>query len=208
MGFADAVPVDEEMEDASVASAAGSEQRGPAELVFVYLADRRLVAALVYLGCIVSPPSLMDDVDAVQAQIARNMLHIGRLGDGAAGRRRVSRKIAADLLDDRGLATRSSASTTGRRAFRLRFRAIASGAADGGVRHLGVRPNARALRGAGHGNLHRAVSVHAHSDSRRDADADDRAGACGRFCARSTRRSRIRDCGRSSWRRASGPGCC
>ncbi|HEX4229793.1 MAG TPA: glycosyltransferase family 39 protein [Bryobacteraceae bacterium] len=33
-----------------------------------------LIAAAVYLGCIVSPPSLMDDVDAVQAQIARNML--------------------------------------------------------------------------------------------------------------------------------------
>jgi len=31
----------------------------------------------VYLGCIVSPPSLMDDVDAVQAQIARNMLVSG-----------------------------------------------------------------------------------------------------------------------------------
>jgi 4-amino-4-deoxy-L-arabinose transferase-like glycosyltransferase len=36
-----------------------------------------LVAAAVYLGCIVSPPSLMDDVDAVQAQIARNMLASG-----------------------------------------------------------------------------------------------------------------------------------
>jgi 4-amino-4-deoxy-L-arabinose transferase-like glycosyltransferase len=34
-------------------------------------------AAAVYLGCIVSPPSLMDDVDAVQAQIARNMLNSG-----------------------------------------------------------------------------------------------------------------------------------
>src|SRR6516164_7610386 len=32
------------------------------------------VASAVYLGCMVSPPSLMDDVDAVQAQIARNML--------------------------------------------------------------------------------------------------------------------------------------
>jgi len=31
----------------------------------------------VYLGCIISPPSLMDDVDAVQAQIARNMLTSG-----------------------------------------------------------------------------------------------------------------------------------
>jgi 4-amino-4-deoxy-L-arabinose transferase-like glycosyltransferase len=34
-------------------------------------------AAAVYLGCILSPPSLMDDVDAVQAQIARNMLSSG-----------------------------------------------------------------------------------------------------------------------------------
>ncbi len=36
-----------------------------------------LVAAAIFLGCIVSPPSLMDDVDAVQAQIARNMLDSG-----------------------------------------------------------------------------------------------------------------------------------
>jgi 4-amino-4-deoxy-L-arabinose transferase-like glycosyltransferase len=36
-----------------------------------------LFAAAVYAGCMVSPPSLMDDVDAVQAQIARNMLMSG-----------------------------------------------------------------------------------------------------------------------------------
>jgi 4-amino-4-deoxy-L-arabinose transferase-like glycosyltransferase len=36
-----------------------------------------LVAAIIFLGCIISPPSLMDDVDAVQAQIARTMLHSG-----------------------------------------------------------------------------------------------------------------------------------
>jgi len=35
------------------------------------------VAAAIFLGCIVSPPALMDDVDAVQAQIARNMLESG-----------------------------------------------------------------------------------------------------------------------------------
>ncbi len=35
------------------------------------------MAAVVFLGCIVSPPSLMDDVDAVQAQIARNMFDSG-----------------------------------------------------------------------------------------------------------------------------------
>jgi 4-amino-4-deoxy-L-arabinose transferase-like glycosyltransferase len=36
-----------------------------------------LFAAAVYLGCIISPPSLMDDVDAVLAQISRNMLTSG-----------------------------------------------------------------------------------------------------------------------------------
>jgi 4-amino-4-deoxy-L-arabinose transferase-like glycosyltransferase len=36
-----------------------------------------LFAAAIFFGCIVSPPSLMDDVDAVQAQIARNMLESG-----------------------------------------------------------------------------------------------------------------------------------
>jgi 4-amino-4-deoxy-L-arabinose transferase-like glycosyltransferase len=35
------------------------------------------VAAAIFLGCAVSPPHLMDDVDAVQAQIARNMLESG-----------------------------------------------------------------------------------------------------------------------------------
>ncbi len=36
-----------------------------------------LFAAVTFFSCIVSPPSLMDDVDAVQAQIARNMLDSG-----------------------------------------------------------------------------------------------------------------------------------
>jgi 4-amino-4-deoxy-L-arabinose transferase-like glycosyltransferase len=36
-----------------------------------------LVAGVIYLGCIASPPSLMDDVDGIQAQIARNMLTSG-----------------------------------------------------------------------------------------------------------------------------------
>lgn len=44
--------------------------------LFIYLAVV-LFAGAVYLGCIISPPSLMDDVDAVQAQIARNMLSSG-----------------------------------------------------------------------------------------------------------------------------------
>jgi 4-amino-4-deoxy-L-arabinose transferase-like glycosyltransferase len=36
-----------------------------------------LFAAAVFIGCAISPPGLMDDVDAVQAQIARNMLDSG-----------------------------------------------------------------------------------------------------------------------------------
>src|SRR5580692_5947045 len=36
-----------------------------------------LFAAAVYAGCMISPPSLMDDVDAVQAQIAHSMLTSG-----------------------------------------------------------------------------------------------------------------------------------
>jgi 4-amino-4-deoxy-L-arabinose transferase-like glycosyltransferase len=52
-------------------SPAGSGSRTPLYLAVV------LIVAAIYLGCIVSPPSLQDDVDAVQAQIARNMLTSG-----------------------------------------------------------------------------------------------------------------------------------
>jgi 4-amino-4-deoxy-L-arabinose transferase-like glycosyltransferase len=41
----------------------------------VYVVHASLL--LIFLGGIISPPSLMDDVDAVQAQIARNMLQSG-----------------------------------------------------------------------------------------------------------------------------------
>jgi 4-amino-4-deoxy-L-arabinose transferase-like glycosyltransferase len=75
MGIDGAVSVDEKMED----SGNSVPQREPVgagkdwHLHLILL----LVAAAIYLGCIVSPPSLMDDVDAVQAQIARNMLTSG-----------------------------------------------------------------------------------------------------------------------------------
>ena len=36
-----------------------------------------VVAVIVFFGCIISPPGLMDDVDAVHGQIARNMVHSG-----------------------------------------------------------------------------------------------------------------------------------
>jgi 4-amino-4-deoxy-L-arabinose transferase-like glycosyltransferase len=43
-------------------------------LVYLIVA---LVAGAIYLGCSVSPPSLMDDVDAAVAQISRNMVTSG-----------------------------------------------------------------------------------------------------------------------------------
>jgi 4-amino-4-deoxy-L-arabinose transferase-like glycosyltransferase len=36
-----------------------------------------LIASALFLSCIISPPSLMDDVDSVQASIARSMLQTG-----------------------------------------------------------------------------------------------------------------------------------
>ena len=36
-----------------------------------------ILAAIVFFGCIISPPALMDDVDAVHGQIARNMVQSG-----------------------------------------------------------------------------------------------------------------------------------
>ena len=75
MGPADAFPVDEEMEGGgSVRDGGGTAGRHAGLRYQIIVA---LVAAVIFVGCIVSPPSLMDDVDAVQAQIARNMLQSG-----------------------------------------------------------------------------------------------------------------------------------
>ena len=43
---------------------------------YIYLAVV-IVAGAIFLGCIISPPSLVDDVDAVHAQMARTMLTSG-----------------------------------------------------------------------------------------------------------------------------------
>src|SRR5512138_2127435 len=59
MGADDFAPVDEKVE------------RSHHPLIVV------LIAAAIFIGCIYSPPHLMDDVDAVQAQISRNMLESG-----------------------------------------------------------------------------------------------------------------------------------
>jgi 4-amino-4-deoxy-L-arabinose transferase-like glycosyltransferase len=64
------------MANSDVNDSRGGERLGTGKNWHLYLGVL-LVAGTVYLGCIVSPPSLMDDVDAVQAQIARNMLTSG-----------------------------------------------------------------------------------------------------------------------------------
>src|SRR5438067_11690395 len=72
MGPADAFPVDEAVEGRDTTLGGRTAGLGARYSLIV-----ALVAALIFVGCIVSPPSLMDDVDAVQAQIARNMLQSG-----------------------------------------------------------------------------------------------------------------------------------
>lgn len=46
-------------------------RRAQSELVVI------LLASLVFVGCMISPPSLMDDVDAAHGQLARNMIQSG-----------------------------------------------------------------------------------------------------------------------------------
>src|SRR5579864_2985587 len=75
MGSADSIPLDEEMEHPK--RAGGGSQSADSHSRLGYQLIVVLVAAVVYFGCAFSPPALMDDVDAVQAQIARNMLDSG-----------------------------------------------------------------------------------------------------------------------------------
>ncbi len=75
MGPADAIPVDEAL--AHLGRAGGRTERLAIQYRLRYELIVILVAAVVFLGCTFSPPSLMDDVDAAQAQIARNMLDSG-----------------------------------------------------------------------------------------------------------------------------------
>src|SRR6266446_4551150 len=75
MGFDDFVSMDEEMAN-SGSVVHGAENFITSKSWRVYLTVL-VVAGAIYLGCIVSPPSLMDDSDAVLAQAARTMLSSG-----------------------------------------------------------------------------------------------------------------------------------
>jgi len=54
-----------------------ADPRGGGAARYKYQLTVALVAAVIFLGCIISPPALMDDVDSTQAQIARTMLDSG-----------------------------------------------------------------------------------------------------------------------------------
>src|SRR6266852_1628579 len=75
LGLDDPFSMDEKMANTNVVGRDdASVLTSKSWLIYLIVA---LVAGAVYLGCSVSPPSLMDDVDAVQGQIARNMLTSG-----------------------------------------------------------------------------------------------------------------------------------
>ena len=75
MGSAAALLMDEKMEN-SGGTYSGASFLDTRKNWHIYLAVL-LFAGAIYLGCIVSPPSLMDDSDAVVAQVARTMLATG-----------------------------------------------------------------------------------------------------------------------------------
>src|SRR5437868_10254659 len=76
MGLADTVPLAQAMADRNRpvrGTENAREQRNGRRYDLIVV----LFASLIFLTSLISPPFLMDDVDAVQAQIARNMLHSG-----------------------------------------------------------------------------------------------------------------------------------
>jgi 4-amino-4-deoxy-L-arabinose transferase-like glycosyltransferase len=73
MRSVDSLPLDEEMGHPE----RSERKKHPFQPCLRYELAVILVAAAIYFGCMWRPPSLMDDVDAVQAQIARNMLDSG-----------------------------------------------------------------------------------------------------------------------------------
>src|SRR5712692_6852327 len=75
VGLDDPVSMDEKMANTSDVKLDGaSVLTSKSWLIYLIVA---LVGGAIYLGCSVSPPSLMDDVDSAVAQISRNMVTSG-----------------------------------------------------------------------------------------------------------------------------------
>ena len=142
VGSDDPVLVDEEDGEFRPTPAAAPRPSARRHL-YIYLAVL-LFAGAVYLGCIVSPPSLMDDVDAVQAQIARNML---TSGDWVTARLDGIAYLEKSPLIYWLIAVSYKIFGVHDWAARIPVALSADGLAlaDRGVRHLGVRPARRLL---------------------------------------------------------------
>ena len=133
-----------------------------------------LFAAVIYLVACISPPALMDDVDAVQAQIARNMLESG---DWVTARLNGVAYLEKSPLVYWMMAMSFAIFGVHDWAARLPIALSVDCAllAYASHRTLGVRRRAGILCGTVARDVHRTVSLHAHSDSRRDPDADHHA---------------------------------
>ena len=137
-----------------------------------------LIAGTIYLGCIVSPPSLMDDVDAVQAQIARNMLTSGdwvtaRL-DGVIYLEKspLHYWINAAFYELLGISDWAA-----RVPYALSSIALALLTTAFGI--WAFRKEGRLLRRSVYSHLCRIISLHPHLDSGRNADLYDCVGDVG-----------------------------
>jgi hypothetical protein len=124
-------------------------------------------------GCIVSPPSLMDDVDAVQAQIARNML---TSGDWVTAR--LDGVVYLEKAPLIYWAMAASYKIFGAHDWAARIPIALSAIAlcwlTSGVRRMGFRQASGILCGSVHGHVHWAVLVHPDFDPRRHADLHGR----------------------------------
>ena len=177
MGFNDPVLMDEKVADPGTSLLQSNPALGTRGNWYVYLAVL-LIAGIVYLSGILSPPSLMDDVDAVQAQIARNMLTSGdwvtaRL-DGVAYLEKAPlvywmMAVSYELFGVHDWAARLPIALFIDRALLVDCRFWG----------LGIRQTRRFLRWPLHGDLHRAVSLYSHFDSRRNSDIHDCPGNVG-----------------------------
>ena len=172
----------------------------------VYLAVI-LFAAAVYLACAISPPSLQDDVDAVQAQISRNMI---TSGDWVTPRLDGVIYVEKPPLIYWMMAVSYKVFGVHDWAARIpvALSAIALCWLTAAFRHLGVRQARRILRRALHGNVRGVVAVYPSADSRRDADRHHRIGDVGACSACWTKTSRIRALGPTFWLRVWAQACC
>ncbi len=120
----------------------------------------------------------MDDVDAVQAQIARNMLSTGdwttaRL-DGVAYLEKAP--LVYWII---ALSYKIFGATDWAARVPIALSCVGLALLTTAIGHLGLWPQSRTLCGFGDRHLHWPVSLHAHFDSRRDAHARHRAGHVG-----------------------------